>query len=109
MIGGSSRSSCGRATLDAYSRINYGVPLDVLETIQVLMAGPRALGLIEGLAEAASALFKLASGVLFDRTQRAKPWILAGYGIAGFARPLIALASSWPVVLALRLADRLGK
>jgi alkanesulfonate monooxygenase SsuD/methylene tetrahydromethanopterin reductase-like flavin-dependent oxidoreductase (luciferase family) len=30
----------GRATLDAYSRINYGVPLDVLETIQVLMAGP---------------------------------------------------------------------
>lgn len=30
----------GREILDAYSRVNYGVPLAVLETIQVLMAGP---------------------------------------------------------------------
>ena len=34
---------------------------------------------------------------------------MAGYGTAGLVRPLIALASSWPGVLLLRFADRLGK
>ena len=32
----------GRQALDEYSRINYGLPLEVLETIQTLIAGPRA-------------------------------------------------------------------
>jgi MFS family permease len=44
-----------------------------------------------------------------DRTHRAKPWVVAGYALAGFARPLIAFATSWPGVLALRFADRVGK
>lgn len=92
---------------DSASEMLY--PLVPLLVTQVLHSGPRALGLIEGLAEAAAALFKLLSGLVFDRTGRAKPWIIAGYGIAGVARPLIALAGSWPLVLALRLADRLGK
>ncbi len=92
---------------DSASEMLY--PLVPLLLTGVLHAGPRALGLIEGLAEAAAALFKLLSGLVFDRNGRAKPWILAGYGVAGLARPLIALAGSWPMVLALRLADRLGK
>jgi MFS family permease len=73
------------------------------------MAGPRALGLIEGIAEATASLLKLVSGVLSDRWGQTKPWIVGGYGIAGLARPLIALAASWPGVLLLRFADRLGK
>ena len=32
----------GRHALDAYSRLNYGLPLEVLETIQVLITGPAA-------------------------------------------------------------------
>ncbi|NBO29959.1 MAG: MFS transporter, partial [Synechococcaceae bacterium WB6_1A_059] len=44
-----------------------------------------------------------------DRWGRTKPWIIGGYGLAGVARPLIALASCWPLVMLLRFADRLGK
>lgn len=84
-------------------------PLVPLYLTAVLMAGPRALGIIEGIAEATASILKLLSGVIVDRTRRAKPWVVAGYALAGFARPLIALATSWPQVLALRFADRVGK
>jgi MFS family permease len=84
-------------------------PLVPLYLTSVLMAGPKTLGLIEGIAEATSALLKLASGVIVDRTRRVKPWIVGGYALAGFARPLMALATSWPGVLAIRFADRIGK
>ena len=84
-------------------------PLVPLYLASVLMAGPRALGLIEGVAEATASLLKLFSGVIVDRTRRAKPWVVGGYALAGFARPLIALVTSWPGLLALRFADRVGK
>ncbi len=92
---------------DSASEMMY--PLVPLYLASVLMAGPRALGLIEGIAEATSSLLKLFSGVITDHTRSAKPWVVAGYGIAGLARPLIALVQSWPGVLVLRFADRLGK
>lgn len=84
-------------------------PLVPLYLASVLMAGPRALGLIEGIAEATASLLKLFSGVIVDRTQRAKPWVVMGYGLAGFARPLIAFTTSWFGVAVLRIADRVGK
>lgn len=92
---------------DAASDMIY--PLVPLFLTSVLMAGPRALGLIEGVAEAASSLLKLLAGVLADRTRKVKYWVVAGYGIAGLARPLIAFATSWLGVLACRFADRVGK
>ncbi|MCL4744031.1 MAG: MFS transporter [Burkholderiaceae bacterium] len=84
-------------------------PLIPLYLSTVLMAGPRALGIIEGIAEATSSLLKLFSGVIVDRTGRARPWIVFGYGLAGFGRPLIAFVASWPWLLAIRFADRVGK
>ena len=92
---------------DSASEMIY--PLVPLYLASVLMAGPRALGMIEGVAEATSSLLKLLSGILIDRTGRAKPLVIFGYALAGFSRPLLALASSWPGVLAVRFADRLGK
>lgn len=92
---------------DTASEMIY--PLVPLYLASVLMAGPRALGLIEGVAEATSSLLKLFSGVIVDRTRRAKPWVVAGYALAGFGRPLMALATSWFGVLVLRFADRVGK
>jgi len=64
---------------------------------------------IEGLAEAVAALVKVASGHLSDRMPRKKPLVVAGYGLSSFARPLLALAASPMQVLAVRLADRVGK
>ena len=84
-------------------------PLVPLYLASVLMAGPRALGLIEGIAKATASLLKLVSGVIVDRTQRAKPWMVGGYALAGFARPLIAFTTSWPGVALLRFGDRVGK
>ena len=92
---------------DSASEMIY--PLVPLYLASVLMAGPRALGLIEGIAEATASLLKLFSGVIVDHTCRAKPWVVAGYALAGFARPLIAFATSWPGLLLLRFADRVGK
>jgi len=92
---------------DSASEMLY--PLLPLYLSSVLMAGPRALGLIEGVAEATASLLKLFSGIVVDRTRRSKPWIVAGYALAGFSRPLIAFAASWPWVLVLRFSDRIGK
>lgn len=92
---------------DAASELVY--PLVPLYLASVLMAGPRALGLIEGIAEATGSLLKLFSGVLADRFGSTKGWVVGGYSLAAVCRPLLALATSWPVVLALRFADRVGK
>lgn len=92
---------------DSASELVY--PLVPLYLSGVLMAGPRVLGLIEGVAEALSSLLKLAAGVLADRSGAAKPWVVAGYGLAGLARPALAFVTGWPLLLALRLADRIAK
>lgn len=92
---------------DSASDLVY--PLVPLYLTSVLMAGPRALGIIEGIAEATASLLKLVSGVVVDRTRRTKPWIVVGYGLAALGRPLIALVTSWPALLAIRFADRVGK
>ena len=92
---------------DSASEMLY--PLMPLYLASVLMAGPKAIGIIEGIAEATSSLFKLISGVIVDKTKNTKIWIVFGYALAGFGRPLIAFASSWFGVLLIRFADRLGK
>ncbi|MBS0437951.1 MAG: MFS transporter [Proteobacteria bacterium] len=94
-------------TNDAASDMIY--PLVPLYLASVLMAGPKALGIIEGIAEAVSSLLKLFAGVLADRTRHVKYWVWTGYGIAGFARPLLGITTSWLGVLACRFADRIGK
>jgi len=92
---------------DAASDLVY--PLVPLFVAQVLLAGPKALGLIEGLANATAALLKLVSGALYDRFPRAKGWLVAGYGLPALARPLIAFATGTTVLALLRVADRVGK
>lgn len=67
------------------------------------------IGLIEGVADALSAVLKLAFGRLSDRMKVRKPFALFGYGLSTVVRPLVALASSpWHVVL-VRAVDRVGK
>ena len=92
---------------DAASDMIY--PLVPLYLTSVLMAGPKALGLIEGIAEAVSSIVKLGAGVLADRSRTVKYWVVGGYALAGVARPLIAVTTSWIGVLACRFADRVGK
>lgn len=74
-----------------------------------LGAGPLPLGVIEGAAEATASLLKAVSGRIADRRPRRKPLVLAGYALSSVARPLVALAQTWPAVLAVRVTDRFGK
>ena len=92
---------------DAASEMIY--PLLPLFLTGRLGAGPALLGVIEGVAESASSFLKLLSGWLADRLGRRRALVAWGYGIAAVARPLIALAATAWQVLAIRLADRVGK
>lgn len=85
-------------------------PLIPLLLATVLGAGPVALGLVEGVADALPSLLKLWSGRRSDVLGRKrKSFILGGYGLSVVARPLIGLAVNWPMVLLLRSLDRAGK
>ena len=92
---------------DAASDAIY--PLLPLFFAVTFAVGAQALGIIEGAANATAALMKLVSGYFYDRSQRAKGWLIIGYTLPALSRPLIALASSTPVVLLLRMGDRIGK
>src|SRR3954469_13336094 len=74
-----------------------------------LGAGPEQLGLIEGIAESVASFAKLYSGNLADKLQRRKPMVAAGYAVANFAKPLLAIVTSWWQVLLIRFSDRLAK
>jgi MFS family permease len=84
-------------------------PLLPLFLTQVLGAGAMSLGVIEGAAEAANSALKILSGWWADRSRSPKKLVLLGYGMASAVRPLIALAQTWPQMLAIRFSDRLGK
>lgn len=74
----------------------------------VLGAPPAVLGLIEGLADGTASAMKAASGRLADLRHR-RPLVAGGYGISAFGKFLLALAGAWPMVLAARFTDRVGK
>ncbi len=92
---------------DAASDAIY--PLLPLFFAATFAVGAQTLGIIEGAANATAALMKLVSGYFYDRSRRAKGWLILGYTLPALARPLIALASSAPIVLVLRIGDRIGK
>ncbi|MBI2887464.1 MAG: MFS transporter [Chloroflexi bacterium] len=67
------------------------------------------IGLIEGFAETTASLSKMGSGWLSDRLRQRKSLTLVGYGLSACSKPFLALATAAVPVLAIRLADRLGK
>ena len=75
----------------------------------VLGAGAASLGLVDGVAEAASNLFKIYSGHLSDRFQVRKPLVAAGYTLSVLTRPFYAIVFAVPGALGLRFLDRVGK
>jgi MFS family permease len=93
--------------MDLSSEI-YHALLPAFVTI-VLGLPATALGAIDGIAEATANFAKLFSGRLSDRSQRRKPWIMGGYGLAAASKILFPLAASAPALMVARFADRIGK
>ncbi len=86
------------------------IPLIPILLATVLAAGPVALGLIEGVANAVASLLTLWSGRHSDvMIGRRKRLAVMGYTLSNCTRPLLGLAGSWPMVLVLRSIDRVGK
>jgi MFS family permease len=75
----------------------------------VLKAGAQSLGLVDGIAEAASNFLKIYSGRLSDTVQRRKSLVVWGYAISTITRPFYVFAASVGGVLGLRVTDRIGK
>jgi MFS family permease len=75
----------------------------------VLGGGAVALGVLDGVADAVAAGFKLVSGYLADRPRLRGPLVVGGYAVAAAIRPLIAAAGAAWHVIGLRAADRVGK
>lgn len=91
---------------DAASELLY--PLLPIYLTVVLGAPPSVVGAIEGAAEGAASVTKLAVGPLGDRFAK-RPLIATGYGMAALGKVIVAVAGAWPGVLAGRVVDRLGK
>ncbi|HTM86476.1 MAG TPA: MFS transporter [Mycobacterium sp.] len=91
---------------DTASELLY--PLLPIYLTTVLGAPPAVVGAVEGVAEGAAAMTKLAAGPLGDRFAR-RPLIAGGYGMAALGKVIVAAAGGWPGVLAGRVVDRLGK
>lgn len=91
---------------DVSTEMLYPVlPLFLTET---LGASASIVGVVEGIALAVQNVVQGLSGWLSDRLQRRKPVAVIGYALAAVAKPLIGLATTWPVVLGARFLDRLG-
>ena len=93
-------------TQDAASDLLY--PLLPILLTGVIGAAPIALGLIEGCAEAAAGFTKLWAGNKSDYFGR-KPFVVAGYTLAGIGKALVVVATAWPLVFFGRVTDRIGK
>jgi MFS family permease len=74
-----------------------------------LGASALVVGVIEGVAEAATLVVKVFSGTLSDALGKRKWIAAAGYGMAAFSKPLFALATGPLLVFTARILDRIGK
>ncbi|MEJ7593256.1 MAG: MFS transporter [Planctomycetaceae bacterium] len=85
-------------------------PLIPLLLVTTLGAGPLAVGLVDGVADAVASLIRLWSGRRSDVLGgRRKAFIVLGYTLSTVARPLVGIALNWPLVVLLRSLDRIGK
>ncbi len=91
---------------DMASEMAYWVLPAFLAT---LGAGPAQLGIIEGIAESVASFAQLFSGYLADNMKRRKPVVVGGYFVANAVKPLLAIVTAWPQILAIRFTDRLAK
>ncbi len=77
--------------------------------LRTLGASLGFVGLVDGAADTVSSFLKIAAGRWSDRAGRKKPLTAGGYIASAIFRPLTALALAPWHVLAIRIADRVGK
>ena len=82
----------------------------VLPGYLALLAFSRAdIGLIDGLLQGATNIFRFVSGWLSDRVQSRKRLAFFGYALSSLSRPLLAFMSGFLLIVGLRVIDGIGK
>lgn len=67
------------------------------------------IGLVDGLLQGATSLFRLVSGLLSDRFRNRKTFVFIGYALSSASRPLLALTGTFLPIAAIRVTDGAGK
>lgn len=67
------------------------------------------IGLVDGLLQGATSVFRFVSGIISDRFRNRKFFIFLGYALSSISRPLLALFETFPAIAALRTLDGAGK
>jgi len=92
---------------DVASEMLY--PLLPVFITRVLGAPVAILGLIDGVAEGSSAVFKVLFGHWSDRIGKRKPFVFFGYVASSLSKVVVALSRTWGLVFVGRVLDRFGK
>lgn len=83
------------------------LPLYLLLTLRL---APLQFGLLDGINQGASALVRIASGLIADRWQRTKEVAPTGYAFSALCRiGLLLVGRSWLRISGVDLLDRIGK
>ena len=77
--------------------------------VEELKATKEIFGVIEGLAESVSHIFRMIFGMLSDRLGRRKAIVFVGYALSNVVKPFFSVAKNWTDALVVRIGDRVGK
>lgn len=105
------RTVLGLGVVSFFTDISTEMVLSVLPyfIVEVLGGSRSVLGIIEGLAESTSYLFRTVSGVISDWIGRRKLLVIIGYSLSTLAKPLFATSRAWSDAMIVRITDRVGK
>ena len=84
-------------------------PITPIFMSTVLGASMAVIGLLEGVAEVVSGLFKGYFGVLSDKVKKRAVFISLGYGLSALSKPLPGIFPTLTAIITARISDRLGK
>jgi MFS family permease len=100
------RTVLGIGTTSFFSDVAHEIATAILPVVSASLGSPAlVLGVVEGVADAASGVAKLWSGWFSDRLRRRKPLAIAGYVVTALFTALLGLAAHvWQAVAARSIA-----
>ncbi len=84
-------------------------PIIPLFLTNILGAGKEIVGLIEGIADSIASILDIFFGYWSDLRGKRKDFVIAGYGLSTVLKAGLVFATTWPLVLFIRGAERIGK
>jgi MFS family permease len=104
------RTVFGAGIASFFSDLGHEAVTALLPSLLIVLGAPvYALGIIEGVSDGASSFVKLFSGYLSDKQGKRKEYALTGYVATGIFPAIVAVATSWPMVLAGRMIGWMGR